>query len=260
MRRLGVVVALLLVAACGGSPTATRTATTAAAGPSSSADPAAGPVTVFAASSLTEVFTALGALYERQHPGAHVTFSFAGSQSLVAQVQQGAPADVLATADAKSAASVQAELAAAPVVLARNHLAIVTEKGDPLRLRTLADLARAGVKVVLAGPTVPAGKAARAALAAAGVTVHPVSEEPDVKAVVQKVRLGEADAGVVYATDRRAAGADVGGVDLPGVSNAYPAAPLKEAAHAAAARAFLALAGSPEGQAVFARFGFLPPG
>ncbi len=214
---------------------------------------------MFAAASLTEVFTELGAVYEQQHPGADVTFSFAGSQSLVAQIEQGAPADVLATADEKSAESVRSALAADPVVLARNRLAVVVERGNPLRLTSLADLQRPGLKVVLAGPTVPAGKAARAALTAAGVTVRPVSEELDVKAVLQKVRLGEADAGIVYATDVRAAGTDVTGLPLPGVSNAYPAAVLRDIPHEAAAQAFLALAASPEGRAVFARFGFLPP-
>jgi molybdate transport system substrate-binding protein len=249
VRRLAALLALLLAAACGGQP---GTA-------SAPADPAAGPVTVFAAASLTEVFQDLGSTFTQAHPGAAVTFSFAGSQSLVAQVQQGAPADLLATADEKSAAAVRAELASDPVVLARNSLALVTEKGDPLHLRGLADLARPGVQVVLAGPTVPAGKAARKALAAAGVRVRPVSEEPDVKAVLQKVRLGEADAGIVYATDLHAAAGTVGGHALPGISNSYPAAVVKDAAHPQAAAAFLALARSPQGQAVFARHGFLPP-
>ena len=240
--------AALLVSACGGTGAA-----------STADDPAAGPVTVFAAASLTEVFTALGERYEQQHPGAEVTFSFAGSQALVAQVQQGAPADVLATADEKSAAVVRPELAADPVVLARNRLALVTEPGDPRGVTTLADLAAPGLKVVLAGPTVPVGKAARAALAAAGVTVRPVSEEPDVKAVLQKVRLGEADAGIVYATDLVAAGDAVSGTPLPGVSNAYPAAVLADAPHPEAAAAFLDLARSPDGLELLTRAGFLPP-
>lgn len=242
--------AALLLSACGGTQAVSTSAVQ---------DPAAGPVTVFAAASLTEVFTELGRLYEQQHPGAEVRFSFAGSQALVAQVQQGAPADVLATADEKSAASVRAELADDPVVLARNRLAIVTEQGDPLGVRALTDLARPGLKVVLAGPTVPAGKAARAALSAAGVAVRPVSEEPDVKAVLQKVRLGEADAGVVYATDLVAAGDAVSGTPLAGVSNAYPAAVLADAPHPGPAAAFLALARSAEGLELFTRAGFLPP-
>ncbi|MCW2607848.1 MAG: molybdate-binding protein [Frankiales bacterium] len=217
------------------------------------------PLTVFAAASLSEVLPELGERYEQLHPGAEVTFSFAGSQSLVAQVQQGAPADVLVTADESSLAQARDELAGPGEVLARNRLSVVTEPGNPEGLRGLADLARPGLKVVLAGPTVPAGKAARKALDAAGVRVRPVSEEADVKAVLQKVRLGEADAGVVYATDVRAAGADVTGIDLPGVSNSLPGAVVAGTDQPAAARALLDLAQSPEGRRLFARFGFLPP-
>lgn len=251
MSRLLLALALVLVAGC------------ADAGPDvdgPGADPGRRPVTVFAAASLTEVLTEVGALYEREHPGAEVTFSFAGSQTLVAQVQQGAPADLLVTADEASLRAAAPELRPEPpVVLARNRLALVVEAGNPAGVRGLADLVRPGLKVVLAGPTVPVGKAARTALAAAGVRVRPVSEEPDVKAVLQKVRLGEADAGVVYATDVRAAGDDVTGLELPGVSNSYPGAVLRDAAQPEAAALLLDLAGSAEGQAVFARYGFLPP-
>ena len=188
-------VLVLLLAGCGSSD-----ASSSGASPPG-ADPLAAPLTVFAAASLTESFGELGRVYEQAHPGADVTFSFAGSQSLVAQVQQGAPADVVATADTATLDAVAGELAAPARVLARNRLAIVTERGNPLGLRTLADLARPGVTLVLAGPAVPAGKAARVALQAAGVQVAPVSEEPDVKAVVQRVALGEADAGIAYVTD-----------------------------------------------------------
>lgn len=224
-----------------------------------SGDRLAVALTVFAAASLTEVAAGLAQAYEAAHPGAEVRTSTAGSQALVAQVQQGAPADVLLTADETSLQQAAAELAGAPVVLARNRLAVVTEEGNPQGLRGLADLARPGLKVVLAGPTVPVGRAARRALATARVDVRPVSEEPDVRAVLQKVRLGEADAGVVYATDVRAAGADVSGVDLPGVLTRCPGAVLRGAPQPEAARAFLDLAASAEGAAVFARAGFLPP-
>ena len=247
MRRLVPLVAvLLLLPSCGG-------------GPDRAADPLAGPLTVFAAASLTDAFGDLGRQYEAAHPGAQVTFSFAGSQSLVAQVQQGAPADVVATADTASAEAVSDRLDGPARVLARNRLAIVTETGDPLHLRTLADLARPSVTVVLAGPTVPAGRAARAALEQAGVTVQPVSEEADVRAVVQRVALGEADAGIVYATDLQAAQDDVDGRALDGVSNAYPAGVVRGSARRAEAQAFLDLALSPQGAAVLASYGFLPP-
>lgn len=240
MRRVLPLVALLVLPAC-------------------AAEPQPEPLVVFAAASLTDAFTQLGREYERAHPGETVTFSFAGSQSLVAQVQQGAPADVVATADAASAQAVADRLDGPPQVLARNRLAIVTAPGDPLGLDTLDELAARSVKVVLAGPSVPAGRAARAALDAAGVRVQPVSEEPDVRAVVQRVALGEADAGIVYATDVAAADAEVDGTDLPGVSNEYPAGIVRGSARRDRARAFLDLALSEQGRAVLAAYGFLPP-
>lgn len=240
MRRILPLLALLLLPSCGG-------------------EPAPEPLVVFAAASLTDAFTDLGLEYERAHPGERVTFSFAGSQSLVAQVQQGAPADVVATADTASAQALAGQLDGAPQVLARNQLAIVTAPDDPLGLTTLADLAPRSVKVVLAGPSVPAGRAARAALDAAGVQVQPVSEEPDVRSVVQRVALGEADAGIVYVTDVRAADADVDGTELPGVSNEYPAGVVKASARRDRARAFLDLALSDRGRAVLSSYGFLPP-
>ena len=253
MKRVAALLALVLLAGCGSSSDA-------AAPAPASADPLAVPLTVFAAASLTESFTELGEAYERTHPGAEVTFSFAGSQSLVAQVQQGAPADVVATADTASLEALTAELAGPSRVLARNRLAIITEKGNPEGLRTLADLARPDITLVLAGPSVPVGKAARSALDKAGVTVQPRSEEQDVKAVVQRVALGEADAGIAYVTDVAAADGSVDGTDLPDISNSYPAGVLREAAQPEAAAAFLDLASSPEGQRVLASYGFLPPG
>ena len=245
MKRALPLVALLLLPACsGGDPQAA---------------PAPEPLRVFAAASLTDAFHELGREYERAHPGESVTFSFAGSQTLVAQVQQGAPADVVATADAASGQALAAELDGPAQVVARNRLAIVHAPGDPLGLDDLADLARPSVKVVLAGPSVPAGRAARSALEEAGVQVRPVSEEPDVRAVVQRVALGEADAGIVYVTDLRAADAEVDGTELPGVSNEYPAGVVRDSAQRDRARAFLDLALSERGRAVLSSYGFLPP-
>ena len=237
-------VAASLLAACGSSAT---TATV------NSKPAATHQLTVFAAASLTKAFAAEGAAFEKAHPGVHVTFSFAGSQALVAQLKQGAPADVLATADTASMAA--AGLADAKV-FARNRLAIITGAGNPKKIGTLADLARPGVRTVLAGPTVPVGKAAAKALRAAGVTVKPVSLEQDVKGVVTKVRLGEADAGVAYVTDVKAAKGDVVGTELPGISNSYPVAVVNASADAQAFADFLL---SADGQAVLASFGFLPP-
>ncbi len=240
MRRI--VVGLLIAIAgpgCGDGDTATRT-----------------PLVVLAAASLTESFAALETAYESAHTDVDVRLSFAGSQVLAAQVREGAPADVLVTADEATMHAVAGELETLAVI-ARNQLAIVTAAGNPKGITRLSDLARPDVTVVLAGPKVPVGKAARSALAAAGVVVKPVSEEPDVKAVVSKVRLGEADAGIAYVTDVR--GTEVAGSPLPGTSNSYPAAVLRSAPHAAAARAFVAFLTSASAQRVLGGFGFLPP-
>lgn len=208
-------------------------------------------LTVFAASSLSAALTAEAEVFAEQHPDVRVRFSFAGSQSLVAQLAQGAPADVLATADA---ASMEASGVKGARVFAQNGLAVVTAPGNPLHLTSLADLTR--VRVVLAGPTVPVGRAAAKALAAAGVRVQPVSQEQDVKGVVTKVRLGEADAGIAYGTDLQAAKGAVGGFRLPGVSNSLPVAAVTPGDDA---KAFVALLLSDRGQQVLRSYGFLPP-
>lgn len=228
---------LVLVAACGGS--------TAASSPAPS-----DKLVVFAASSLTKPFTAEGRAFAAAHSGVTVSFSFAGSQSLVAQIQQGAPADVLATADT---ASMTAAGLTGPAVFARNRLSIVTAPGNPKHVQTLADLSRPGLRVVLAGPTVPVGKAAARALAAAHVTVAPRSLEQDVKGVVTKVRLGEADAGIAYVTDVTAG---ITGIALPGISNSYPIAVVRPSP---TAQAFVDFVLSTPGQEILASLGFLPP-
>jgi molybdate transport system substrate-binding protein len=231
--------ALVLLAACGGA--------------SDNAPQSSRTLTVFAASSLTAALTAVAHAFEDARSGVRVRFSFAGSQSLVAQVKQGAPADVLATADI---ASMTASGLSGSRVFARNRLAIITAPGNPKHVATLADLGRAGLRVVLAGPTVPVGRAAAKALASAGVTVHPLSLEQDVKGVVAKVRLGEADAGIAYATDLRAAGGAVAGTGLSEASNSYPVAVVRNGTDA---RAFTDFLLSSEGQLLLASFGFLPP-
>lgn len=210
-------------------------------------------VTVFAAASLTKAFAAEGKAFESTHPGVSVTFSFAGSQSLVAQVEQGAPADVLATADLATIEAVRDKLDAAPIVFAHNQLAIITAPGNPMRIQGLADLARPGIKLVLAGPTVPVGKASAKALKAAGVTVHPVSLEDAVTGVVGKVALGEADAGIAYLTDLRASGATLEGVAVRDSKTDLAIATLN---HEADSVAFIAFVRSKPGQAILQAFGF----
>lgn len=225
----------------------------------------AGSVTVAAAASLTDVFQAERAPFLRDHRQAKLTFTFGGSQRLAAQVEAGAPIDVIATADTETMDGLVAKHLAvgAPAVFAANRLAIVVGRGNPEHVRGLADLARAGLHVVLAGPNVPAGRYAAEALKRAGdVRVAPVSLEDDVRGVVTKVRLGEADAGVVYETDVRAAGAAVEGVPIPDRENVrarYPMAEVSGRPNRRLARAFVEFMQTPRARAVMARFGFLAP-
>ncbi|GAA2499512.1 molybdate ABC transporter substrate-binding protein [Streptomyces gobitricini] len=218
-------------------------------------------LTVLAAASLTDVFRTAGAAYEKSRPGTRVTFSFAGSQELIAQVRQGAPADVLVTADTKSMEGVQAEVEA-PTVIAKNRLVIATAEGNPKNIATLKDLGDPKLKVVLAAPEVPAGKYSRKILDAGKVTVNPVSQEPSVRAVLSKVELGEADAGLVYRTDADTAAGKVDAVTIPDARNAvaeYPAAVLKDSENAEAATAFVAWLSGPEAQRILRGAGFQQP-
>ncbi len=213
-------------------------------------------VTVFASASLTEAFGDLTA------PGLPVAYSFAGSGALVTQVLQGAPADVVATADAASMQRLtDAGLVGAPVVFARNRLGILVQPANPKGIAGLADLARSDLKVVLGDETVPAGTYAAQALVAAGVKVEPVSKEVDVKAAVAKVTTGEADATVVYVTDVTAAGARGQGVEIPADQNVvaeYSIAIVKGSDDPEAAAAFVDEVVGGSGQDALRRRGFLP--
>jgi molybdate transport system substrate-binding protein len=242
-------VAALLLAACGDDTTS-----------SSGSSGSAGEIKVFAAASLTAAFTELGQRYTAAE-GTKVTFNFAGSQALATQVRQGAPADVFASADIPNMDKVK-DLVDTPRNFASNRLQIVVEQGNPKDIKSLQDLANPDLKVVLAAPEVPAGKYARQVLDQAGVTVGPVSEEDNVKAVVTKVSLGEADAGIVYVTDVAAGGDKVEGVDIPrdrNVTATYPIATVKATKAPEAAQAFMDLVLSAEGRQVLKEYGFLPP-
>jgi molybdate transport system substrate-binding protein len=230
---------------------------------SSSAKPS-GTVTVFAAASLEESFEALGKKFEKQHPGTKVTFNFGGSDTLAASITGGAPADVFAAASTKTMATVtdKQDAAGTPVTFVRNQLEIATPPGNPDRISSLKDLTEPGLKVVLCDKTVPCGAAARKALDTGGLKLTPVSYEQDVKSALTKVELKEADAAVVYRTDVRAAGDKVDGVNFPESARAvndYPIALLKNAPNPKAAKAFVALVRSPEGQKVLSEAGFLKP-
>ncbi|WP_294181338.1 molybdate ABC transporter substrate-binding protein [uncultured Schumannella sp.] len=235
--------------------------------PSDPSDPAdgelAGSVTVLAAASLTEVFDDLAASFEAEHPGVDVVVSVGGSGALAEQILAGAPADVFAAANETAMATVaEAGLAPEATVFATNTLELVVPAGNPGGVAGLADLGRPELAIALCDETVPCGAASVELLALAGVTAAPDTLETDVKAVLTKVLLGEADAGLVYRTDVRAADAAVVGIEIAEASqvvNRYPIAALAEAPNPDAAQAFVAFVLSAAGRAALAEAGFGVP-
>jgi molybdate transport system substrate-binding protein len=247
-RILLVVVAATFLTACGSGTPAT---------PSVS-----GTASVFAAASLTASFTALGTAFQAAHPGVTLKINFAGTPTLVTQIEQSAPADVFASADTTNMDKLKTDgfVAGTPQVFAHNKLEIVVAAGNPKGISGLADLAKPGVIYITEAPTVPAGKYALQALATAGVAVTPKSLEADVKSVVGKIELGEADAGIVYTTDVMAAGSKVTGVPIPDADNViatYPIATVKGTKNSDLANAFITYVLSAAGQATLQSFGFL---
>jgi len=218
-------------------------------------------VTVFAAASLTESFNDLQTSLRSSDPGLGVTYSFGSSGALVSQVQQGAPADVIATADTDTMKRLSdAGLVEAPATFATNRLEIMVAPGNPKGVKALDDLSRSDLKVVLGDDAVPVGRYGARALAAAGVKVKPVSKEVDVKAAVAKVTSGEADATIVYETDVNAAGSKGQGVVIPDAQNViaqYPIAVVTATRNRAAATAFVDSVVKGAGQAALRRRGFL---
>jgi molybdate transport system substrate-binding protein len=224
------------------------------------ADTLTGDLTVFAAASLTDALTDAKPAIEGAHRGLSITYNFAGSQVLVQQITEGAPADVVATADTKTMDKlVAAGLVERPAVLARNSLVIAVESGNPEGVKGLADLARPDLAVVLADPSVPVGAYAAAALDHAGVTVRPRSFELDVKAALAKVTAGEADAAIVYATDVTAAKGRAATVAIADADNqdvTYPIAVVRATAHKRAARELLTALARGPGRASLRARGF----
>jgi molybdate transport system substrate-binding protein len=233
-------------------------------------------VTVFAAASLSEPFTELATLLRQRHPGLELRFNFAGSQQLVAQLEQGARADLFASADERwmQEAASKGLVAGVPATFAHNRLVIIVPATNPARIDRPFDLARGGVKLVIAADAVPAGRYARLALAGLGrqpgappgfggrALANVVSQEDNVKSIVGKVRLGEADAGIVYRSDvTRGVARWVRAIEIPAAANVtatYPVATLRDAPHPEAASAVVDLLLSPEGQALLRRHGFDP--
>lgn len=223
-----------------------------------------GDITVFAAASLTDAFTEIGEAFESTDPAARVRFSFAGSSGLVAQIDQGAPADVFASADQRNMAKLVEGHgnAGTPQVFATNRLEIITAAGNPEGITGLADLAVGDLLVVTCAPEVPCGQYSEQLFTNAGVAVTPSSYEENVKGVVNKVTLGEADAGIVYATDVRAAGDRADGVAISADINVeaqYPIVATTAAGDPETAAAFIDFVLAPEGRAILARAGFTVP-
>jgi molybdate transport system substrate-binding protein len=252
--RFVLVVAAGFLAACGGGGGNAST--------SHSSTPLSGSISVFAAASLSASFNALGNSFQTANPGVTVKFNYAGTPTLVTQIEQGAPADVFASADATNMTRLTNDgFTTGPAqVFAHNQLEIVVAPGNPKGISGLSDLAKPGLIYITEGPTVPAGTYALQALKTAGVTVTPKSLETSVAGVISKIELGEADAGIVYTTDVTAAGAKVAGVPVPAADNViatYPIVAVKGSSNLAAANAFIAYVLSTAGQSTLASFGFL---
>ncbi len=236
-----------------------------------SATPAPVSLTVFAAASLRDAFSELGGNYTALHPNVRIQFNFAGSQTLRTQIEQGASVDVFASADLSNMSALQSEkLVQASQIFTRNQLVVILPPNNPAAVSTLQDLAKPGLKLVLAANTVPAGKYALQSLDLMNseygqnfktrVLANVVSNEQDVKAVVAKVSLGEADAGIVYVSDATAV-PTLKSIPIPTSLNVmaeYPIAALVNSNHLQTADEFISYVLSAEGQAVLEKWGFTP--
>jgi molybdate transport system substrate-binding protein len=218
-------------------------------------------LSVLADTSLTEVGKELGTAYTQSHPGTRVKFTNGGSLELADLVKRGEKADVIITDDDQSLDDIDRHVGDRRVV-AHNSLTIAVAPGNPKKIEGLESLSQPRIRVVLGAPLVPVGTYAEAALRKAGVTVKPVSEESDVRTVLNQVRTGEADAGIVYITDMKSAGAAASSVAVPAVQNvlaAFPAAVVSATGHATAAKSLVDWLASPDATAVFAKYGFQAP-
>lgn len=236
-----------------------------------SASPACGtasqsatPLRVLAAASLTDAFTEIGEQFEAAHPGISVEFGFAASSTVVAQLRNGAPADLVATADTTSMNRLidEGTVTDTPAIFATNSLAIIVTAGNPHAITGLVDLSRPGLDVVVAAPQVPLGSYTQDVLRSAGVSIAPASFETDAKAVVAKVARGEADGGIAYATDAGPAGRRVETVPVPSQFNvraSYPIAATSSGQQLEATALFIRFVTGPQGQAVLDRYGFGRP-
>ena len=283
-KRLAIALMIVLLAVTACAPQATPTAAPTAVPPTTvpatetsvppTATIAPRTLTVYAAASLTGSFTEIGKAFEAANPGVTVTFSFAGSQALRTQIEQGATPDVFASADHKNMDTLVSEnfVASGYKDFATNLLIVILPPNNPANVQTLADLAKPGLKLILEDPSVPAGNYTRQILANMSkdptygsdysdkVLANVVSNETDVKQVVSKVDLGEGDAGVVYVTDAIAT-TDLKTISIPANYNViaqYPIAALTKAPNSDLAAAFVAYVLSADGQAIMKKWGFSP--
>jgi len=256
MRRFAVIAAVLAAAAAAGCSSSTSS-------PSAGSSPSTGTITVFAAASLTESFTQLGKQFEAAHPGDTVKFSFGPSSGLATQITSGAPADVFASAAPGNMDDVvNAGDASSPQNFAKNTMEVATPPDNPGNVNSVNDLAKKSVKVALCQPQVPCGVVAAEVFKNAGITVKPVTLQPDVKSVLTQLETGNVDAGMVYVTDVQAAGSKVNGVTIPASDNAstlYPIATINSSEHKSIAQAFMNYVLSPAGQQVLKAAGFESP-
>ena len=243
--------------------TTTTKASTTTASPTTTVVPLSGSITVFAATSLTASFTDIATAFEKVHSGVKVTLNFGGSSTLVTQIGNGAPADVFASADMANMDRLMntKSIDGMPLIFTRNRLMIVIGKGNPLQVKTLADLARPEVFVALGAPGVPVGDYARQILSRAGVTVTPKTFESNVAAIVNKAALREIDAGIVYVTDVAIDDYRVDGIAIPDDQNViatYPIAAVTGSRNKATSAGFVAFTRTAAAQAILAKYKFLP--
>ena len=256
--------ALAGAALAGCSSSSTSPSSTASGSASGSAQALSGTITVFAAASLQQTFTALAKTFEQAHPGTTVKFSFNGSDTLAAQIDQGAPADVFASANQSTMQTVQkaGNTTGTPTVFVKNTLEIAVQPGNPKGIKTLADLTKAGLKVAECAATVPCGSAAVKALAAAKVKLTPVTYETEVTSALAKVELGEVDAALVYHSDILGADGKVEGVVFSTAStavNSYPIDVLKGSTNPTLAQAFESFILSSSSEQYLLKAGFQAP-
>jgi molybdate transport system substrate-binding protein len=259
------VAGLMTLSACGGSSSDDDGAGSSSSGAAdSSRGKLSGTLNVFAAASLTDVFTDFGDQLEKDDPDLDVVFNFAASSALATQIAQGAPADVFASANEAQMkvvtdTGVQAD---DPTIFTENVLEIAVPKGNPAKVTGLADFANPDLTLAVCAPDVPCGAAAEKVFETAGIDAQPDTQEEDVKAALTKVQLGEVDAALVYATDVIAAGDDVEGIEFPETEkaiNKYPVCTLTAAPNPDAAQAFVDLVNSDDGQQALVDAGFRAP-